>query len=53
MTMISAGLFKLCRRASGQDAESARISELAESPGDHFIAIHPVTQQADPNLSTE
>ncbi|MFM8828025.1 MAG: glutamate synthase-related protein, partial [Actinomycetota bacterium] len=39
--------------ASGQDAEAARLAALAESPEDHFIAIHPVTQQADPNLSTE
>jgi glutamate synthase (NADPH/NADH) large chain len=39
--------------ASGQDAEAARLAALADSPEDHFIAIHPVTQQADPNLSTE
>ena len=39
--------------ASGQDDEATRLSALAESPEDHFIAIHPVTQQADPNLSTE
>jgi len=39
--------------ASGQDAEAARLAPLAESPEDHFLAIHPVTQQADPNVSTE
>ena len=39
--------------ASGQDAEADRLAALADAPGDHFIAVHPVTQQADPNLSTE
>ncbi len=39
--------------ASGQEAEAAAITPLIESPEDHFLAVHPVTQQADPNLSTE
>ncbi len=39
--------------ASGQEEEAARVGSLMDAPEDHFIAIHPVTQQADPNLSTE
>lgn len=39
--------------ASGQDHEAARLAALIDEPGEHFLAIHPVTQQADPNLSTE
>jgi glutamate synthase (NADPH/NADH) large chain len=39
--------------ASGQEAEAAAITPLIECPEDHFLAVHPVTQQADPNLSTE
>lgn len=39
--------------ASGQDEEAAALEPLISAPEDHFLAIHPVTQQADPNLSTE
>lgn len=39
--------------ASGQDAGAAHLDALIDDPGEHFLAIHPVTQQADPNLSTE
>ena len=38
---------------SGQDAATAQVDVLLSAPEDHFLAIHPVTQQADPNLSTE
>ncbi|MBU6362649.1 MAG: glutamate synthase [Acidobacteria bacterium] len=47
------GAYCAALAASGQDGEAARLAALVECPGDHFIAIHPVTQQADPNLSTE
>lgn len=39
--------------ASGQAEEAAGLDDLIRAPEDHFLAIHPVTQQADPNLSTE
>jgi glutamate synthase (NADPH/NADH) large chain len=39
--------------ASGQDGEAAGLAALIDEPGEHFLAVHPVTQQADPNLSTE
>ncbi len=38
---------------SGQGAAAAGLGALIEAPEDHFLAIHPVTQQADPNISTE
>ncbi|MSO44725.1 MAG: glutamate synthase [Thermoleophilia bacterium] len=38
---------------SGQAAAAAHVGVLLAAPEDHFIAIHPVTQQADPNISTE
>jgi glutamate synthase (NADPH/NADH) large chain len=47
------GAYREALAASGQDAEAARLDTLIDTPGDHFVAIHPVTQQADPNLSTE
>ena len=47
------GTYREALAASGQDAEAARLDPLIDAPGDHFVAIHPVTQQADPNLSTE
>lgn len=40
-------------RASGQDATADGLGPLIEEPSEHFIAINPVTQQADPNISTE
>jgi len=39
--------------ASGQDEAAERLAPLIEEPADHFLAIVPVTQQADPNISTE
>jgi glutamate synthase (NADPH/NADH) large chain len=38
---------------SDQAEAATRIDELIATPADHFIAIVPVTQQADPNISTE
>ncbi len=38
---------------SGQPAAAARLDPLIEAPAEHFIALSPVTQQADPNISTE
>jgi glutamate synthase (NADPH/NADH) large chain len=38
---------------SGQAEAAARLDPLLEEPAEHFVAIIPVTQQADPNLSTE
>lgn len=38
---------------SGQADAAAHVDAMIATPGEHFLAIHPVTQQADPNLSTE
>ncbi len=38
---------------SGQSDAAADVDTLLMAPEDHFLAIHPVTQQVDPNLSTE
>jgi glutamate synthase (NADPH/NADH) large chain len=38
---------------SGQDEAAARVTPLIDAPVEHFIALSPVTQQADPNISTE
>ena len=38
---------------SGQDEAADRLQELIDAPSEHFLAIIPVTQQADPNISTE
>jgi glutamate synthase (NADPH/NADH) large chain len=38
---------------SGQDEAAARVDPLIEDPAEHFLAVVPVTQQADPNISTE
>ncbi len=39
--------------SSGQDAAAEALQDLIDDPVEHFIAINPVTQQADPNISTE
>jgi glutamate synthase (NADPH/NADH) large chain len=39
--------------ASGQDEAAERLAALIDEPAEHFLAIVPVTQQADPNISTE
>jgi len=38
---------------SGQTEAAARVAPLIADPTAHFIALSPVTQQADPNISTE
>jgi glutamate synthase (NADPH/NADH) large chain len=38
---------------SGQDEAAARVEPLIAAPAANFIAVVPVTQQADPNISTE
>jgi glutamate synthase (NADPH/NADH) large chain len=38
---------------SGQGDAAEALGDLIADPAGHFIAINPVTQQADPNISTE
>ncbi|MCB0872865.1 MAG: glutamate synthase [Actinobacteria bacterium] len=38
---------------SGQDEEADRVATLIQDPASHFLMLVPVTQQADPNISTE
>ena len=38
---------------SGQAEAAEAVSLLIDDPAEHFLAIGPVTQQADPNISTE
>ncbi|WP_217924051.1 glutamate synthase-related protein [Miltoncostaea oceani] len=40
-------------REGGQGETAARLQPLLDDPEEHFLAINPVTQQADPNISTE
>lgn len=47
------GAYRAALAASGQDEAVARLEPLLGAPAEHFLAIVPVTQQADPNISTE
>ena len=47
------GAYRRALADSGQDEAAARIEVLIAEPAEHFVAIVPVTQQADPNISTE
>jgi glutamate synthase (NADPH/NADH) large chain len=47
------GAYQASLRASGQDETADRLAPLIDEPAEHFLAINPVTQQADPNISTE
>jgi hypothetical protein len=47
------GAYESALRASGQDETAAGLRPLRDDPAEHFVAIIPVTQQADPNISTE
>ena len=47
------GLYRDALAESGQSDTVAEVDVLLAAPEDHFLAIYPVTQQADPNLSTE
>ena len=40
-------------RESGQEETADALQPLIDEPVEHFLAIVPVTQQADPNVSTE
>ena len=45
--------YQAALRASGQEEAADGLQPLIDEPGEHFLAINPVTQQADPNISTE
>jgi glutamate synthase (NADPH) large chain len=45
--------YQAALRASGQDETADGLQPLIDDPVEHFLAINPVTQQADPNISTE
>lgn len=45
--------YQMALRESGQDHAASAVTELIENPAANFIAINPVTQQADPSISTE
>jgi glutamate synthase (NADPH/NADH) large chain len=45
--------YQAALRASGQEETAFALQPLIDEPAEHFIAINPVTQQADPNISTE
>jgi glutamate synthase (NADPH/NADH) large chain len=47
------GNYQEAVRENGQDATADGLQHLIDDPAEHFIAIIPVTQQADPNISTE
>ncbi|MGD9697017.1 MAG: glutamate synthase-related protein [Thermoleophilia bacterium] len=47
------GAYQAALASSGQDETAAGLQPLIDDPEQHFIAINPVTQQADPNISTE
>ncbi len=38
---------------SGQADAAEKVDALMAAPAEHFLALVPVTQQADPNISTE
>ncbi len=45
--------YQAALRASGQEEAADGLQPLIDEPAEHFLAINPVTQQADPNISTE
>jgi glutamate synthase (NADPH/NADH) large chain len=47
------GSYQAALRGSGQDEAADRLQPLVDTPSEHFLAVVPVTQQADPNISTE
>ncbi len=47
------GAYQAALRASGQEETAEGLEPLIEEPAEHFLAVVPVTQQADPNISTE
>ena len=47
------GAYQQALRDGGQDETADVLQALIDDPAEHFVAINPVTQQADPNISTE
>jgi glutamate synthase (NADPH) large chain len=47
------GAYRDALRAGGQAETADGLAALLDAPEEHFLAINPVTQQADPNISTE
>jgi glutamate synthase (NADPH) large chain len=47
------GAYREALVGSGQDEAADLLQPLIDAPSEHFLAIIPVTQQADPNISTE
>ena len=47
------GAYRDALVGSGQDEAADLLQPLIDAPSEHFLAIIPVTQQADPNISTE
>jgi glutamate synthase (NADPH/NADH) large chain len=47
------GRYRAALMESGQAEAAAAVDPLIAEPAAHFIALVPVTQQADPNISTE
>ncbi|MDX6555912.1 MAG: glutamate synthase large chain [Miltoncostaeaceae bacterium] len=45
--------YQVALQESGQDEAAEGLEALIAEPAEHFLAIVPVTQQADPNVSTE
>ncbi len=45
--------YQAALRASDQEETADGLQPLIDEPAEHFLAINPVTQQADPNISTE
>ena len=41
------------RRSPARTRRPSASQPLIDAPAEHFLAIIPVTQQADPNISTE
>jgi glutamate synthase (NADPH/NADH) large chain len=47
------GQYRDALRESGQTETADGLAPLIDDPAEHFLTILPVTQQADPNISTE
>lgn len=47
------GRYRAALAESGQADAATAVDPLIADPEEHFIALLPVTQQADPNISTE
>jgi glutamate synthase (NADPH/NADH) large chain len=47
------GAYRTALSDSDQHEAASALEPLIDEPAEHFLAIVPVTQQADPNISTE